>query len=132
MATLCVECGPNVRIDSDGCCWSCGGNAIGTWLDRVSGDRREYDKAPDEESTIESVRFVRNILAASVAELRKDLGKAERKLKAADAKLLAISGAVNGFHNGNGAETSGRALDFIGTVLGVPFADEGKDDRLDA
>lgn len=31
--TLCVECGPNVRIDEDGCCLGCGASAIGHWLD---------------------------------------------------------------------------------------------------
>jgi hypothetical protein len=31
-ATLCVECGPNVQVDEDGCCRTCGNGAIGTWL----------------------------------------------------------------------------------------------------
>ncbi len=30
--TLCVECGPNVFIDVDGCCTTCGATATGTWL----------------------------------------------------------------------------------------------------
>jgi hypothetical protein len=33
-ATLCVECGPNVRVDEDGCCLTCGNGAVGTWLYR--------------------------------------------------------------------------------------------------
>jgi hypothetical protein len=36
LKSLCVECGPNVRVDEDGLCASCGGTAIGTWLDRQS------------------------------------------------------------------------------------------------
>jgi hypothetical protein len=36
--TLCVECGPNVAIDEDGCCVTCGATAIGTWL-------RDHDPA---------------------------------------------------------------------------------------
>lgn len=30
--TLCVECGPNVSIDEDGCCIACGATATGKWL----------------------------------------------------------------------------------------------------
>jgi hypothetical protein len=35
--SLCVECGPNVRVDEDGCCASCGNGAMGTWLDASQG-----------------------------------------------------------------------------------------------
>jgi hypothetical protein len=35
--SLCVECGPNVRTDEDGCCATCGGAAVGTWLDASQG-----------------------------------------------------------------------------------------------
>jgi hypothetical protein len=28
ITTLCVECGPNVRVDEDGCCLSCGNGAL--------------------------------------------------------------------------------------------------------
>ena len=31
--TFCVECGPDVSIDEDGCCLSCGTSAVGRWLD---------------------------------------------------------------------------------------------------
>ncbi len=31
--TLCVECGPDVSIDEDGCCVTCGNGATGVWLD---------------------------------------------------------------------------------------------------
>lgn len=37
---LCVECGPNVRIDEDGCCITCGGSAVGTWLFKVTAAAR--------------------------------------------------------------------------------------------
>lgn len=30
--SLCVECGPNVKLDEDGCCGTCGGSAVGSWL----------------------------------------------------------------------------------------------------
>lgn len=30
--TLCVECGPDVRVDEDGCCETCGAQATGSWL----------------------------------------------------------------------------------------------------
>lgn len=33
--TFCVQCGPNVAIDGDGCCATCGGGAVGPWVDRV-------------------------------------------------------------------------------------------------
>jgi hypothetical protein len=32
-SSLCVECGPNVSIDEDGCCAHCGNGATGVWLD---------------------------------------------------------------------------------------------------
>lgn len=35
--SLCVERGPNVRIDEDGCCAFCGNGAVGTWLDGHQG-----------------------------------------------------------------------------------------------
>lgn len=31
-SSLCVECGPDVRIDEDGCCIHCGNGAVGAWL----------------------------------------------------------------------------------------------------
>ena len=34
-ASLCVECGPNVRVDEDGCCAACGASAMGPWADRA-------------------------------------------------------------------------------------------------
>lgn len=30
--SFCAECGPNVLVDEDGCCGTCGGCAMGTWL----------------------------------------------------------------------------------------------------
>lgn len=35
MNTWCPECGPNVTIDEDGCCVTCGSNATGLWVDAV-------------------------------------------------------------------------------------------------
>lgn len=35
--TFCVECGPNVKVDEDGCCVTCGGNAMGRWAERAVG-----------------------------------------------------------------------------------------------
>lgn len=31
--SLCVECGPDVGVDEDGLCASCGATAMGAWLD---------------------------------------------------------------------------------------------------
>lgn len=30
--SFCPECGPNVALDQDGCCATCGGFATGTWI----------------------------------------------------------------------------------------------------
>lgn len=35
LKTFCVQCGPNVLIDEDGCCTTCGGDAAGPWVERV-------------------------------------------------------------------------------------------------
>ena len=40
-ASLCVECGPNVRVDEDGCCTSCGSQAMGAWLDALRAAGRQ-------------------------------------------------------------------------------------------
>lgn len=31
--SFCPECGPNVPIDEDGCCVTCGATATGSWLE---------------------------------------------------------------------------------------------------
>lgn len=31
--SLCVECGPDVRVDEDGLCAGCGATAVGNWLE---------------------------------------------------------------------------------------------------
>jgi hypothetical protein len=49
--SLCVECGPNVRTDEDGCCAMCGGTAVGTWLDASQGRR-----TPAVDRTLDSLR----------------------------------------------------------------------------
>lgn len=33
--SLCLECGPNVPVDEDGCCGTCGRDAVGPWLEKV-------------------------------------------------------------------------------------------------
>lgn len=33
--TFCVQCGPNVRVDEDGCCVHCGVTAIGPYADEL-------------------------------------------------------------------------------------------------
>ena len=35
-ASFCPGCGPNVQIDEDGCCVSCGAVAFGAGLDRLN------------------------------------------------------------------------------------------------
>lgn len=34
LASLCVECGPNVKVDEDGLCTGCGATCCGQWLDK--------------------------------------------------------------------------------------------------
>ncbi len=51
--TFCVECGPNVSIDEDGCCVSCGNCAVGAWLDRHPPIKRML-------TTVEAARGVRH------------------------------------------------------------------------
>lgn len=34
--TFCPECGPNVKIDEDGCCVNCGNGANGNGLDYLN------------------------------------------------------------------------------------------------
>lgn len=31
-SSLCVDCGPDVKVDEDGCCVTCGNGAMGAWL----------------------------------------------------------------------------------------------------
>ena len=88
--TLCVECGPNVRTDEDGCCAMCGATAVGTWLDASQGRvtpavESEIDKlraqlaamtaardeACDIAATAESHSAVAGLKLARIAELRK-------------------------------------------------------------
>ena len=45
--TLCPECGPNVIVDEDGCCATCGGTATGAWLDNTPTAERPKE-ATDE------------------------------------------------------------------------------------
>ena len=39
--TFCPECGPNVKIDEDGCCVGCGATAIGPGVDRLRATNAE-------------------------------------------------------------------------------------------
>lgn len=34
--SFCVECGPGVAVDEDGCCTGCGNSATGPWADRAA------------------------------------------------------------------------------------------------
>ena len=34
--TICVECGPNIIVDEDGCCVSCGRDSVGAGVEIVS------------------------------------------------------------------------------------------------
>lgn len=42
-SSLCVECGPDVKVDEDGCCITCGNGAMGEWL-------RKWTAAPKTEA----------------------------------------------------------------------------------
>lgn len=43
--SLCVECGPNVKVDEDGCCAACGATATGHWLDSYRDEMLERIRA---------------------------------------------------------------------------------------
>lgn len=43
MHSLCLECGPNISVDEEGCCSSCGAQAFGPWLERIADALREKD-----------------------------------------------------------------------------------------
>lgn len=45
--SLCLECGPNVDTDEDGCCGMCGGSATGSYLDTVRAVARAALAATD-------------------------------------------------------------------------------------
>lgn len=47
--SLCVECGPNVSVDEDGCCAACGATAMGAWLNK----HRAEQKAPRGEAPVD-------------------------------------------------------------------------------
>jgi hypothetical protein len=36
MESFCAQCGPNVKLDEDGCCIGCGGSAMGDGVDTLS------------------------------------------------------------------------------------------------
>jgi hypothetical protein len=39
--TWCAQCGPDVAIDEDGCCSTCGGEAVGEGAELALAQRRE-------------------------------------------------------------------------------------------
>lgn len=41
-SSLCPECGPDVAVDEDGCCVTCGATSTGAW---IAGRNRSYDAA---------------------------------------------------------------------------------------
>ena len=43
--TFCVHCGPNVKIDDDGTCSSCGSDAYGKGIEYIERLRAELDDA---------------------------------------------------------------------------------------
>lgn len=48
--SLCVECGPDVDVDEDGCCATCGATAVGNWLDEnPTISVRQVEEAIEEE-----------------------------------------------------------------------------------
>lgn len=46
--SLCVECGPNVGVDEDGCCATCGATAMGAYLDAFRVTARAALKLAEE------------------------------------------------------------------------------------
>ena len=45
--TFCVHCGPNIKIDDDGCCSSCGADAYGKGIEYIESLRAELNEAAD-------------------------------------------------------------------------------------
>jgi hypothetical protein len=45
METLCVQCGPGVPVDEDGCCVLCGNGATGPWADTYARMFKAVERA---------------------------------------------------------------------------------------
>lgn len=87
-ASLCVECGPNVRVDEDGCCAACGASAMGLWADKaVAALKARTPSAVQraERAVVRAVRAQRKAnsygLSFNVLDAVKHLEAVERKAK---------------------------------------------------
>jgi len=47
---VCVHCGPNIKIDDDGCCSSCGCDAYGKGIEYIESLRAELKGWQDKEA----------------------------------------------------------------------------------
>lgn len=89
MYSLCVECGPNVRIDEDGCCAFCGNGAVGTWLDGSQGLQ-----TPAVASLLNDVMAERDSLRSQLSSTREKYEQAVRERDAANAAFDELSREV--------------------------------------
>lgn len=83
-ATLCVECGPSVAIDEDGCCVTCGNGAVGRWVS-------ENNPAAHLTATSAVIRQMAEALERCIQSIEYNLDKnldAERAALSAAATLL--------------------------------------------
>lgn len=77
-ASWCAEHGPDVRVDEDGCCVTCGNGALGPGAEQASCDRRRLAKAQRDRRALADVlsfsgpsdRAVERIHAPEDAEVR--------------------------------------------------------------
>lgn len=67
-ASLCAECGPDVRVDEDGLCCGCGATCMGAWLDKHGP---QLAAATERTAALEGmVRRLVDALAAAAANAR--------------------------------------------------------------
>lgn len=70
--TLCVECGPNVAVDGEGCCVQCGATAYGSWLQAqlveaaAEEAREEAEMRAEHERALESSQRMARMNAAGL------------------------------------------------------------------
>jgi hypothetical protein len=89
--TFCVQCGPGIVIDEDGCCATCGATATGKWADAAC---RAFDSlaepAPDVREWPEIMRELADALEAEIGDQYDIRYPSERVLVRARALIAAL------------------------------------------
>ena len=67
--TLCPQCGPDVKVDDDGCCKECGATATGDWVSICYREPFEFTRADIDESIDMSVKDNKRELAKALCVL---------------------------------------------------------------